>query len=203
MSGKIIESNWVFFHVVNVTEKPQKSQKVSFWPKLKQARSYIFLRKNNSAAQNILVKCLFISSLPPAQQVLEFMNDCCHDMFMLHLYRSGSFQQSTSSKVLTKQEHYLSLCPLFGQSCLVSDWPVLQAFRCCWSLRAGWGHSALRPRWAGMWLLPCCSVVVVLLGQDYCCSLEHFLSFSAGTDGVIHETFLKFKFAWCLGAKKI
>lgn len=69
--------------------------------------------------------------------------------------------------MLTKQEHYLSLCPLFGQSWLLFDWPVLQAFSCCWSLRAGWGHSVLRPRWAGMWFLLCCSVVAVLVWQDY------------------------------------
>lgn len=56
MSSKAIENNQGIFFVC-VIEKPQKSQKVSFWPKLKQAKSYIFLKKNNSAAQNILVKC--------------------------------------------------------------------------------------------------------------------------------------------------
>lgn len=48
--------------------------------KTKASQVIYFPKKNNSAAQNILEKCLFISSLPPAQQVLEFMNNCCHDV---------------------------------------------------------------------------------------------------------------------------
>lgn len=92
MSGKAIESNQELFFLCCLCNRktPEVTESVIL-TKTKASQVIYFPKKNNSAAQNILVKCMFISSLPPAQQVLEFMNNCCHDVLTLHSYGSGRF----------------------------------------------------------------------------------------------------------------
>lgn len=72
MSGKAIESNQGVFSYSCYRKAPEVTESVIL-AKTKASRVIYFPKKNNSAAQNILVKCLFISSLPPMQQLLEFM----------------------------------------------------------------------------------------------------------------------------------
>lgn len=99
--------------------------------------------------------------------------------------------------MLTKQEHYWSVCPVFGQSWLVSHWPALQALGCCWSpeqgeaeQECGYCLAALWWQWLLTYSSALCSTFSVFLLEQ----MEWYIKHSQSV--ILCSALVKKKFVW-------